>query len=138
MTMVVNITYTSNTVEAPNVVATILDNVTLNGTGTSGAIYIGNSQHLLLTASLGAKTQTAGTTSVKFHITPCTSAGVTIGTAESATAELVTASVVTGLAVTEATATPLGTYVSVYWDTTGTLAAGTNSFATTTLKLVAK
>lgn len=138
MVMTVTLSYTNNTVTNPNVVVTILNNVTLNDTGTSGAIYIGNSQHLLLTASLGAKTQTAGTTSVKFHITPCTSAGVTIGTAESATAELVTASTVTGLAVTEATATPLGEYVAVYWDTTGTLAAGTNSFATTILKLVAK
>lgn len=138
MTMTITLTYTNDTVEAPNVNVFILNNVTLNDVGTSGAIYIGNSQHLLLTASLGAKTETAGTTSVKFHIKPCTSAGVVIGSFDYATGELSTASTVTGLVVTESTATPLGDYIAVNWDTAGTLAVGTNSFATTTLKLVAK
>lgn len=131
MTFSTTITYDTNSVKTPLVVANIVNNQTLNDTGTSGPIYIGGSTHLLLIVTLGTKTSTPDVT---FAIQPVNSAGTQVGSFSYATASLTDAGV-TGKAVDEASTTPLGDYVAVVW--TGTL-TGTKYFANTYIKLIAK
>ncbi len=131
MTFATTVTYDNNTVEAPKVVANIVHNETLNDTGTSGAIYIGGSTHVLLIITLGTET---GTADVTFSIQPVNSAGKQVGSFSYDTASL-TAAGVTGKAVDEASTTPLGDYVAVVW--TGTL-TGAHYFAASSVKLIGK
>jgi hypothetical protein len=131
MTFSTTITYDTNSVKTPLVVANILENETLNDTGTSGAIYIGGSTHLLLIVTLGTET---GTADVTFKIQPVNAAGTQVGSFSYDTASL-TAAGVTGKAVDEASTTPLGDYVAVVW--TGTLTAE-HYFAASSVKLIAK
>jgi len=137
ITFQTNVTYDANVVRAPLMVANILDEEDLNDVGSSGAIYVGGSTHLLLIVTLGTKVQTAGTTSVKFHIYPVDAAGTAIGAFDYATAELVAAGVV-GVAVDETSTTPLGDYVAVVWDTANSLADATNEFLASSVKIIAK
>jgi len=131
MTFTTTITYDTNSVKTPLVVANILENETLNDTGTSGPIYIGGATHLLLIVTLGTET---GTADVTFKIQPVNAAGTQVGTFSYDTASL-TAAGVTGKAVDEASTTPFGDYVAVVW--TGTL-TGAHYFAASSVKLVAK
>ena len=131
MTFSTTITYDANSVKTPLVVANIVNNQTLNDTGTSGPIYVGGSVHLLLIVTLGTKTSTPDVT---FSIRPVNSAGTQVGSFSYDTASLTDAGV-TGKAVDEASTTPLGDYITVVW--TGTL-TGTKYFANTSVKLIAK
>ncbi len=131
MTFSTAVTYDANTVRDPLVVANILENETLNDTGTSGAIYIGGCTHVLLIITLGTET---GAGKVTFSIQPVNAAGTQVGSFSYDTAEL-TAAGVTGKAVDEASATPLGDYIAVVW--AGTLTSE-HYFAASSVKLVAK
>jgi len=127
------VTYTSNTVRAPLVVATVFNGTTISAIGQSEPIYIGGSIHLLLIVTLGTE---VGNGSVKFHIKPCTSDGTLIGAYDNATAELTSAQTV-GLAIDETSTTPLGEHVEISWSTAGTLDID-NKFTLSTVKIVAK